>query len=131
MDPSAVSQPQVSLCFNNKKTDLILVFMQNQITVKALYDYKAQQPDELSFCKHAIITNVVKPEANQDWWLGDYGGMKQYYFPAIYVVEVDKVDPQDSDDVIIVAFSFSLLMYYLFFLYICSLANLQNRVMWT
>lgn len=69
-----------------------------QITVKALYDYRAQQADELSFCKHAIITNVTIPEPNQDWWRGDYGGMKQLFFPANYVVEIDRTDNQDSDD---------------------------------
>jgi phosphatidylinositol phospholipase C, gamma-1 len=58
-----------------------------QITVKALYDYKAQHDDELSFCKHAIITNVDKKD--QMWWQGDYGGKKQLYFPANYVVEIN------------------------------------------
>lgn len=69
-----------------------------QITVKALYDYKAQQTDELSFCKHAIITNVTKPENSQGWWRGDYGGKKQHYFPANYVMEIERVDPQDAGD---------------------------------
>ena len=32
------------------------------VSVKALYDYRAQLEDELSFCKHAIITNVVKQD---------------------------------------------------------------------
>lgn len=59
-----------------------------QITVKALYDYKAQNDDELSFCKHAIITNVLKKE-NDLWWTGDYGGKKQHYFPANYVLETE------------------------------------------
>ena len=30
------------------------------VSVKALYDYVANREDELSFCKHAIITNVIK-----------------------------------------------------------------------
>ena len=30
------------------------------ITVRAMYDYHAARDDELSFCKHAIITNVEK-----------------------------------------------------------------------
>lgn len=59
-----------------------------QITVKALYDYKAQNEDELSFCKHAIITNVRKKE-NDLWWTGDYGGKKQHYFPANYVQPIE------------------------------------------
>lgn len=59
-----------------------------QITVKALYDYKAQNDDELSFCKHSIITNVRKKD-NDLWWTGDYGGKKQHYFPANYVQEIE------------------------------------------
>lgn len=53
-----------------------------------MYDYKAQNDDELSFCKHAIITNVKKKE-NDLWWTGDYGGKKQFYFPANYVNEIE------------------------------------------
>ncbi|XP_044272158.1 1-phosphatidylinositol 4,5-bisphosphate phosphodiesterase gamma-1 isoform X2 [Tribolium madens] len=78
MDPSAFTPPK--------------------ITVKALYDYRAQQPDELSFCKHAIITNVTKPENSPGWWRGDYGGMKQHFFPANYVMELDRMDSQDGSD---------------------------------
>lgn len=67
-----------------------------QVTVIALYDYKAQLTDELSFCKHAIITNVTIPENSEGWWRGDYGGKKQHYFPANYVKEI--VEPQDNGD---------------------------------
>ncbi|XP_013179186.1 PREDICTED: 1-phosphatidylinositol 4,5-bisphosphate phosphodiesterase gamma-1 isoform X2 [Papilio xuthus] len=59
----------------------------SRMTVKALYDYHARQEDELSFCKHAIITNVDKPD--EGWWRGDYGGKRQHWFPANYVEEVD------------------------------------------
>lgn len=68
-----------------------------QITVKALYDYKAQNDDELSFCKHAIITNVKKKD-NDLWWTGDYGGKKQHYFPANYVLEIEANTDGLSDD---------------------------------
>lgn len=78
MDPSAFSSPK--------------------ITVKALYDYRAQQIDELSFCKHAIITNVTKPENSTGWWRGDYGGMKQHYFPANYVMEIDRTESQEGSE---------------------------------
>lgn len=57
--------------------------VEQRITVKALYDYVANREDELSFCKHAIIMNVKKVQ--QMWWVGDYGGKKQLYFPANYV----------------------------------------------
>uniref|UniRef100_A0A4W4FF80 1-phosphatidylinositol 4,5-bisphosphate phosphodiesterase gamma n=1 Tax=Electrophorus electricus TaxID=8005 RepID=A0A4W4FF80_ELEEL len=57
-----------------------------QSTVKALYEYRAMRPDELNFCKGALIHNVTK-EIN-GWWKGDYGGKVQLYFPANYVEEV-------------------------------------------
>ncbi|XP_026743382.1 1-phosphatidylinositol 4,5-bisphosphate phosphodiesterase gamma-1 [Trichoplusia ni] len=59
----------------------------SKVTVKALYDYRARQDDELSFCKHAIITNVDKPD--EGWWRGDYGGKKHHWFPANYVQEIE------------------------------------------
>lgn len=63
----------------------------SKTTVKALYDYRAERDDELSFCKHAIIMNVNKQDGG--WWRGDYGGKKQHWFPANYVEEMG-----DSDD---------------------------------
>lgn len=69
----------------------------DKVTVKALYDYKAQHDDELSFCKHAIITNVDKKN-NQLWWTGDYGGKTQLYFPANYVQEINGPDGFDGDE---------------------------------
>uniref|UniRef100_A0A3B3RTB7 1-phosphatidylinositol 4,5-bisphosphate phosphodiesterase gamma n=1 Tax=Paramormyrops kingsleyae TaxID=1676925 RepID=A0A3B3RTB7_9TELE len=55
-------------------------------TVKALYEYKAQRDDELSFSKNAVIQNVEKQEGG--WWKGDCGGKKQFWFPANYVEEI-------------------------------------------
>lgn len=69
----------------------------DKITVKALYDYKAQHDDELSFCKHAIITNVDRKN-NELWWRGDYGGKIQHYFPANYVQEINNHDGLDCDE---------------------------------
>lgn len=63
----------------------------DRVTVKALYDYTAQHDDELSFCKHAIITNVDKKN-NLLWWTGDYGGKIQNHFPANYVQEITGLD---------------------------------------
>ncbi|KAI5640351.1 phosphatidylinositol-specific phospholipase c, Y domain-containing protein [Phthorimaea operculella] len=62
-----------------------------KVTVKALYDYCARQDDELSFCKHAVITNVEKPD--EGWWRGDYGGKRQHWFPANYVQEIEQRMP--------------------------------------
>uniref|UniRef100_A0A8C7HI60 Phosphoinositide phospholipase C n=1 Tax=Oncorhynchus kisutch TaxID=8019 RepID=A0A8C7HI60_ONCKI len=54
--------------------------------LKAMYEYKAQRDDELSFSKNAIIQNVDKQEGG--WWKGDCGGKKQLWFPANYVEEI-------------------------------------------
>ncbi|NXA77990.1 PLCG1 phosphodiesterase, partial [Thryothorus ludovicianus] len=67
-----------------------------QCTVKALYDYKAQREDELSFCKQAIIHNVDKQDGG--WWRGDYGGKKQLWFPANYVEEIVGSQAQEQDE---------------------------------
>ncbi|KAF7237177.1 1-phosphatidylinositol 4,5-bisphosphate phosphodiesterase gamma-1 [Varanus komodoensis] len=64
-------------------------------TVKALYDYKAQREDELSFCKQAIIHNVDKQDGG--WWRGDYGGKKQLWFPANYVEEIMNSAPEQDE----------------------------------
>ncbi|XP_043923269.1 1-phosphatidylinositol 4,5-bisphosphate phosphodiesterase gamma-1-like [Protopterus annectens] len=65
-------------------------------TVKALYDYRAQREDELSFCKQAIIHNVDKQDGG--WWRGDYGGKKQLWFPANYVEEITSTVVQEQDE---------------------------------
>uniref|UniRef100_A0A1B6CI00 Phosphoinositide phospholipase C n=1 Tax=Clastoptera arizonana TaxID=38151 RepID=A0A1B6CI00_9HEMI len=66
----------------------------SKLTVKAIYDYQARNDDELSFCKHAIITNVNKQDGG--WWRGDYGGKRQQWFPSNYVEEIEP--QQDRDD---------------------------------
>ncbi|RWS14774.1 1-phosphatidylinositol 4:5-bisphosphate phosphodiesterase gamma-1-like protein [Dinothrombium tinctorium] len=68
---------------------------QSRITVKALYDYQANREDELSFCKHAIITNVLKQDSG--WWKGDYGGKKQHWFPSNFVEEIESNDKCDDN----------------------------------
>ncbi|XP_066587493.1 1-phosphatidylinositol 4,5-bisphosphate phosphodiesterase gamma-1 isoform X2 [Prorops nasuta] len=69
----------------------------SKVTVKAVYDYKAQRDDELTLVKHALITNVNRQ--TEGWWRGDYGGIKQHWFPANYVEEIDCHDNQtDSAD---------------------------------
>ncbi|KAK3610357.1 hypothetical protein CHS0354_008630 [Potamilus streckersoni] len=63
----------------------------SKVRVKALHDYQANREDELSFCKGAIITNVVKHDTG--WWRGDYGEKKQFWFPYNFVEEIE---PQDD-----------------------------------
>ncbi|XP_023013479.2 small wing phospholipase C gamma 1 [Leptinotarsa decemlineata] len=64
-------------------------------TVIAIYDYRSDREDELSFCKHAIITNVNKNTDSKGWWKGDYGGLRQHYFPQNYVREISKSETQE------------------------------------
>ncbi|XP_064393377.1 1-phosphatidylinositol 4,5-bisphosphate phosphodiesterase gamma-1-like [Halichondria panicea] len=68
---------------------------QKPCTVRALYDYTQRRPDELTFCREAIITNVVKHEGG--WWKGDYGRKKGKWFPANYVQELEDGDPSTED----------------------------------
>ncbi|KAM3609416.1 uncharacterized protein V6R79_014412 [Siganus canaliculatus] len=57
-----------------------------QSTVRAIYNYQAKRPDELSFRKGAWIYNVTKDY--NEWWKGDHGGKVQMYFPSNHVEEV-------------------------------------------
>nr|XP_061813069.1 1-phosphatidylinositol 4,5-bisphosphate phosphodiesterase gamma-2-like [Nerophis lumbriciformis] len=70
-------------------------------TVRAVYRYQAERPDELTFSKGALIHNVSKD--NDGWWKGDHGGNVQLFFPSNYVEEVSynpKLDfgQQDIED---------------------------------
>jgi hypothetical protein len=54
---------------------------------RANYDFKAMNPDELSFPKDAIISHVIKTD--DDWWEGEYPAGKKGFFPSNYVDEMD------------------------------------------
>ncbi|QQP40261.1 Phosphoinositide phospholipase C, partial [Caligus rogercresseyi] len=58
-----------------------------RVYVRACYDYQARRDDELSFSVNSVISNVKKAE--QGWWVGDLGHLKQHWFPANFVVEID------------------------------------------
>jgi len=60
----------------------------NSKQVKALYDFAAENPDELTFQTGAVITVL---EELGEWWKGEYGGQVGI-FPANYV-EVMKTAP--------------------------------------
>lgn len=81
-----------------------------QITVKALFDYQAHHDDELSFPKHAIITNVRRVEGG--WWRGDYGGKRQHMFPSNYVEELHGNSDCDHP-VSFSAYSFYILIFFI------------------
>jgi phosphatidylinositol phospholipase C gamma-1 len=83
------SDPDPSHCCNNSAAGenyMDSLSFNPLISVKALYDYTAARDDELSFPKHAIITNVMKQD--EQWWRGDYGGKIKYWFPANFVQEI-------------------------------------------
>lgn len=65
--------------------------------MRALYEYRGQAEDELSFPKDAIITNVKKQD--DDWWLGDYGGKKELLFPANYTQEIEVMSENPEENV--------------------------------
>lgn len=68
------------------------------ITVKAICDYIASRDDELSFPKHAIITDVIKN--HEGWWTGTYGGRVKKWFPANFVTEnLDGIFLDETDSV--------------------------------
>ena len=71
------------------------------VTVKAIFDFTASRDDELSFPKHAIITDVIKN--HEEWWTGTYGGCVKKWFPANFVTEdlegtcIDETDSVTGD----------------------------------
>lgn len=69
-----------------------------QGTVKALYNYPATRPDELSFCTGALIHNVVK--VSDGWWKGDYGDKLQHFFPSNYVRDISMNDEGFTNQII-------------------------------
>lgn len=64
-------------------------------TCRAIFDYKGQKDDELSFSKNQIITNVNK-DSKSIWWRGDCNGKKQGLFPKSYV-HVQVEDERQAD----------------------------------
>lgn len=73
----------------------------SNVTCRALYAYRATQPDELTFPKDAIIAHVVKKDGG--WWQGDYGETIGGWLPSNYVEEIDhdalaEEDKEDGDN---------------------------------
>ncbi|KAL3883381.1 hypothetical protein ACJMK2_029651 [Sinanodonta woodiana] len=63
--------------------------------VIALYPYGAQNEDELTFPKDAVINVVSKEDA--DWWQGEFNGQVGM-FPSNYVSSLGKDSPSWSTD---------------------------------
>lgn len=55
-------------------------------TCTALYDFDAQNPNELRIHKGDIIEIVERGNSKEDWWLGELNGV-QGYFPGSFVEE--------------------------------------------
>lgn len=70
----------------------------SKVKVKAIRDYNANRPDELSLKKGCIVTNVNKQEGG--WWRGDYGINKQHWFPAGYVEEIETSEDSGESTVL-------------------------------
>lgn len=58
--------------------------------VIGMYDYVAQNDDELAFLKGQVITVVNKDDC--DWWKGELGG-REGLFPSNYVKLTADTDP--------------------------------------
>jgi hypothetical protein len=56
---------------------------------KALFDYEARAPDELSFKRRDIITVLDKDEEDEGWYRGEING-KTGLFPNNYVQLIEK-----------------------------------------
>ncbi|XP_064605140.1 jouberin-like [Liolophura sinensis] len=65
--------------------------------VVALYDYKGQRSDELTFLQGDIIKVLYKD--NENWWMGELRDGQQGFFPANYVAEDDVTTDDLADDV--------------------------------
>jgi len=60
---------------------------------RALYDYSAQAPDELSFKKGSIIKIVH--ERSDGWWIGEFGNNNFGRVPATYVQKLSQKQSQE------------------------------------
>jgi hypothetical protein len=57
----------------------------------SLFDYVAQNDDELSFEKDCVIN--VLDKSNADWWRGEYDGFTGV-FPTNYVKLIGQTEPE-------------------------------------
>uniref|UniRef100_A0A8C2R030 Phosphoinositide phospholipase C n=1 Tax=Capra hircus TaxID=9925 RepID=A0A8C2R030_CAPHI len=69
-----------------------------QRTVKALYDYRAKQSDELILGTWPIQLPTRLPI---QLWKGDYGTRIQQYFPSNYVEDISPAEGEEADKQII------------------------------
>src|SRR4051794_40700464 len=60
---------------------------------RALYDYEAKNPDELSFPKGSII-RIIEERAD-GWWIGEYKEGKFGRIPATYLKKLSDEQSQE------------------------------------
>jgi len=60
---------------------------------KALYDFEAENEDELAFKEGEIITVIDK--SNNDWWEGEIG-TRRGLFPGVYAQILDSARPKPA-----------------------------------
>ena len=71
---------------------LTSVFAVSVEQVVALFDYTAQNDDELSFLKDSVINVISKDEAS--WWKGELNG-QMGMFPANYITPLSAAATDD------------------------------------
>lgn len=59
----------------------------------ALYNYKAQHEDELTFSKASVINVLVKDDP--DWWKGELNGTVGM-FPSNYVQPLESISTKST-----------------------------------
>ncbi|MGH0115766.1 UNVERIFIED_CONTAM: hypothetical protein FKN15_046951 [Acipenser sinensis] len=75
--------------------ELLHRFSEPQSTVKAIYDYRPKQADELNFCKGALIHNVVKDSNDCVWYRFQNKDFGAIYDVKMYV-EPNEIEPSLS-----------------------------------
>ncbi|XP_067651941.1 1-phosphatidylinositol 4,5-bisphosphate phosphodiesterase gamma-1-like isoform X2 [Haliotis asinina] len=67
----------------------------SMVKVRALYDFRGDLPDQMTFRRGAIIKNVKEEDC--PWWKGDLDNMRQLLFPANYVEVIPEKEDEKTD----------------------------------
>ncbi|XP_022054176.1 GRB2-related adapter protein 2a isoform X1 [Acanthochromis polyacanthus] len=83
--PTGISSPSISACPPSTGRCQTMPLPQRTMQVRALYDFRAEEDDELGFCAGDIID--VFDSSNESWWKGKLRG-RTGLFPANYTAAV-------------------------------------------